>query len=338
MIAVLKQDATIDQREHLISWLKEQGLDVHISVGREHTVLGLVGDTGKIDVELLQSLSIVESVKIISEPFKKVNRKFHPDNSVIDVPDCDVRIGDGSCVLIAGPAVIESREQLMSIARKVKEAGASVLHGDAFKPRTSPYAFQGLGREGIDILLEVKRETGLPVMSEIVNTNHIALYEDVDIIQVSSRSMQNYGLLKELGTLRKPVLLKRGAANTLKELLMSAEYIMDGGNESIILCERGIRTWDFSDGAARNTLDISSVPALHEMTHLPVIVDPSHATGVASMVEPMALAAAACGADGLMIEVHDDPLHALCDGAQALTPEQFSAAAEKVRRVRSVLF
>ena len=338
MIAVLKQDATIDQREHLISWLKEQGLDVHISVGREHTVLGLVGDTGKIDVELLQSLSIVESVKIISEPFKKVNRKFHPDNSVIDVPDCDVRIGDGSCVLIAGPAVIESREQLMSIARKVKEAGASVLHGDAFKPRTSPYAFQGLGREGIDILLEVKRETGLPVMSEIVNTNHIALYEDVDIIQVSSRSMQNYELLKELGTLRKPVLLKRGAANTLKELLMSAEYIMDGGNESIILCERGIRTWDFSDGAARNTLDISSVPALHEMTHLPVIVDPSHATGVASMVEPMALAAAACGADGLMIEVHDDPLHALCDGAQALTPEQFSVAAEKVRRVRSVLF
>ncbi len=338
MIAVLKQDATIDQREHLISWLKEQGLDVHISVGREHTVLGLVGDTGKIDVELLQSLSIVESVKIISEPFKKVNRKFHPDNSVIDVPGCDVRIGDGSCIMIAGPAVIESREQLMSIARKVKEAGASVLHGDAFKPRTSPYAFQGLGREGIDILLEVKRETGLPVMSEIVNTNHIALYEDVDIIQVSSRSMQNYELLKELGTLRKPVLLKRGAANTLKELLMSAEYIMDGGNESIILCERGIRTWDFSDGAARNTLDISSVPALHEMTHLPVIVDPSHATGVASMVEPMALAAAACGADGLMIEVHDDPLHALCDGAQALTPEQFSAAAEKVRRVRSVLF
>jgi 3-deoxy-7-phosphoheptulonate synthase len=338
MIAVLKQNATTDQREHLISWLKEQGLDVHISVGREHTVLGLVGDTGKIDVELLQSLSIVESVKIISEPFKKVNRKFHPDNSVIDVPGCDVRIGDGSCIMIAGPAVIESREQLMSIARKVKEAGASVLHGDAFKPRTSPYAFQGLGREGIDILLEVKRETGLPVMSEIVNTNHIALYEDVDIIQVSSRSMQNYELLKELGTLRKPVLLKRGAANTLKELLMSAEYIMDGGNESIILCERGIRTWDFSDGAARNTLDISSVPALHEMTHLPVIVDPSHATGVASMVEPMALAAAACGADGLMIEVHDDPLHALCDGAQALTPEQFSAAAEKVRRVRSVLF
>jgi 3-deoxy-7-phosphoheptulonate synthase len=338
MIAVLKQNATKDQREHLISWLKEQGLDVHISVGREHTVLGLVGDTGKIDVELLQSLSIVESVKIISEPFKKVNRKFHPDNSVIDVPGCDVRIGDGSCIMIAGPAVIESREQLMSIARKVKEAGASVLHGDAFKPRTSPYAFQGLGREGIDILLEVKRETGLPVMSEIVNTNHIALYEDVDIIQVSSRSMQNYELLKELGTLRKPVLLKRGAANTLKELLMSAEYIMDGGNESIILCERGIRTWDFSDGAARNTLDISSVPALHEMTHLPVIVDPSHATGVASMVEPMALAAAACGADGLMIEVHDDPLHALCDGAQALTPEQFSAAAEKVRRVRSVLF
>ena len=338
MIAVLKQNATKDQKEHLISWLNEQGLDVHISVGREHTVLGLVGDTGKIDVELLQSLSIVESVKIISEPFKKVNRKFHPDNSVIDVPGCDVRIGDGSCIMIAGPAVIESREQLMSIARKVKEAGASVLHGDAFKPRTSPYAFQGLGREGIDILLEVKRETGLPVMSEIVNTNHIALYEYVDIIQVSSRSMQNYELLKELGTLRKPVLLKRGAANTLKELLMSAEYIMDGGNESIILCERGIRTWDFSDGAARNTLDISSVPALHELTHLPVIVDPSHATGVASMVEPMALAAAACGADGLMIEVHDDPLHALCDGAQALTPEQFSAAAEKVRRVRSVLF
>ncbi len=338
MIAVLKQNATKDQRDHLISWLKDQGLDVHISEGKEHTVLGLVGDTGKIDVELLQSLSIVESVKIISEPFKKVNRKFHPDNSVVEVPGSGVHFGDGSCVVIAGPAVIEGEEQLLSLALKLKEAGAMVLHGDAFKPRTSPYAFQGLGKDGIDILGRVKKEVGLPVMSEIVNTNHIALYEDVDIIQVSSRSMQNYELLKELGTLRKPILLKRGAANTLKELLMSAEYIMDGGNENIILCERGIRTWDFSDGAARNTLDISSVPALHEMSHLPVIVDPSHATGVASMVEPMALAAAACGADGLMIEVHEDPMHALCDGAQALTPDQFAAAAEKIRRVRNALF
>ena len=340
MIAVLKPNATIEQRNHLIDWLKGQGLDVHISEGKERTVLGLVGDTGRIDVELLQSLSIVDSVKIISEPFKKVNRKFHPDNTVIEVPGADggmVRFGDGSCPIVAGPSAVESEEQIMTVARAVKAAGAAVLRGDAYKPRTSPYSFQGLGPEAFEILREAKKETGLPIVSEINNPNNVGLYDDIDILQVSSRSMQNYELLKELGTLKKPVLLKRGSANTLKELLMSAEYIMAGGNEQIILCERGIRSWDFSEGAARNTLDIACIPALHEMTHLPVIVDPSHATGIASMVEPMALAAAAGGADGLMIEVHNDPMNAVCDGAQSLDTESFAALANKVSRVRAAL-
>lgn len=328
MIAVLKPGTTDRQLNNLSDWLKTQGLDVHISKGSTHTVIGLIGDTSKIDAELLESLAIVESVKRISEPFKNANRKFHPDDSVISVGNTSV---GGSCFsLIAGPCSVESEEQVMAIARSVKAAGATMLRGGAFKPRTSPYDFQGLKAEGIEFLLNAKKETGLPIVTEIMNANHLPLFEEVDVIQVGARNMQNFELLKELGKTRKPILLKRGLANTLKELLMSAEYIMAGGNENVILCERGIRTFETY---TRNTLDLSAVPLLHELSHLPVIVDPSHATGLSRLVKPMALAAAACGADGLMIEVHNDPAHALCDGAQSLTPEAFAEVAATVGRV-----
>ena len=328
MIAVLKNGTTEAQIENLSNWLKNQGLDVHISRGTVHTVVGLVGDTARIDAELLESLEIVDSVKRISEPFKSANRKFHPDDSIVKVNDTSV--GGDVFAVMAGPCSVESEEQVMEIARAVKAAGATMLRGGAFKPRTSPYDFQGLKADGIEILLKAKKETGLPVVTEIMNANHLPLFEEVDVIQVGARNMQNFELLKELGRTRKPILLKRGLANTLKELLMSAEYIMAGGNENIILCERGIRTFETY---TRNTLDLSAVPMLHELTHLPVIIDPSHATGVARLVKPMALAAAACGADGLMIEVHNDPAHALCDGAQSLTPDTFSDVMTSVRRV-----
>ncbi|MBE6667831.1 MAG: 3-deoxy-7-phosphoheptulonate synthase [Ruminococcaceae bacterium] len=328
MIAVLKNGTTDAQIENLSNWLKEQGLDVHISRGTVHTVVGLVGDTAKIDAELLESLEIVDSVKRISEPFKSANRKFHPDDSIIKVNGTSV--GGDIFAVMAGPCSVESEEQVMEIARAVKAAGATMLRGGAFKPRTSPYDFQGLKADGIEILLKAKKETGLPIVTEIMNANHLPLFEEVDVIQVGARNMQNFELLKELGRTRKPILLKRGLANTLKELLMSAEYIMAGGNENIILCERGIRTFETY---TRNTLDLSAVPMLHELTHLPVIIDPSHATGVARLVKPMALAAAACGADGLMIEVHNDPAHALCDGAQSLTPDTFADVMKATRQV-----
>ncbi len=332
MIAVLKNGTTQNQLDNLTAWLKAQGLDVHISEGREHTVIGLIGDTSKIDEDLLGSLEIVESVKRISEPFKSANRKFHPDDSVITVGNTSV--GGLDFTLIAGPCSVESEEQVMEIAKAVKAAGATMLRGGAFKPRTSPYDFQGLKADGIEILLGAKKETGLPIVTEIMNANHLPLFEEVDVIQVGARNMQNFELLKELGKTRKPILLKRGLANTLKELLMSAEYIMAGGNENVILCERGIRTFETY---TRNTLDLSAVPLLKELTHLPIIVDPSHATGVAKLVRPMALAAAACGADGLMIEVHNDPKHALCDGAQSLTPEAFADVADAVRGILAVV-
>ena len=332
MIAVLKNGTNDAQIENLSNWLREQGLDVHISKGAVHTVVGLVGDTAKIDAELLESLEIVDSVKRISEPFKSANRKFHPDDSIIKVNDTSV--GGDIFAVMAGPCSVESEEQVMEIARAVKAAGATMLRGGAFKPRTSPYDFQGLKADGIEILLKAKKETGLPVVTEIMNANHLPLFEEVDVIQVGARNMQNFELLKELGRTRKPILLKRGLANTLKELLMSAEYIMAGGNENIILCERGIRTFETY---TRNTLDLSAVPMLHELTHLPVIIDPSHATGVARLVKPMALAAAACGADGLMIEVHNDPAHALCDGAQSLTPDTFADVMKATRRVLDAL-
>ena len=332
MIAVIKKGTTENQLEGLTNWLRAQGLDVHISNGSTHTIVGLVGDTSKIDAELIESLEIVESVKRISEPFKSANRKFHPDDSVISVGNTSV--GGDIFTLIAGPCSVESEEQVMEIARAVKAAGATMLRGGAFKPRTSPYDFQGLKADGIEILLNAKKETGLPIVTEIMNANHLPLFEDVDVIQVGARNMQNFELLKELGRTKKAILLKRGLANTLKELLMSAEYIMAGGNENVILCERGIRTFETY---TRNTLDLSAVPMLSELSHLPVIVDPSHATGTSKLVKPMALAAAACGAHGLMIEVHNDPLHALCDGAQSITPDAFSDVCSAVKRVLDVI-
>lgn len=332
MIAVLKSGTTDDQREHLIEWLNKQNVSVHISCGDSYTVLGLIGDTANIDMDLIKSLEIVESVKRVSEPFKKCNRKFHPEDSVVDVSG--VKIGDGSLNFIAGPCSVESEDQIIEVATKVKASGATLLRGGAFKPRTSPYDFQGLKDEGIKLLLKAKEATGLPIVTEIMNINNLDLFEDVDLIQVGARNMQNFDLLKELGKTNKPILLKRGLANTIKEFLMSAEYIMSEGNENVILCERGIRTYET---ATRNTLDLSAVPMLKSLSHLPIVVDPSHATGINWMVKPMALAAAACGADGIMIEVHNDPLHALCDGAQSLTPEQFNEVAEKAFKIREVI-
>ena len=332
MVAVVKQGTTQTQIDNLCAWFKSRGLDVHISNGKTCTVLGLVGDTGKIDIELLESMDIIESVKRISDPFKGVNRKFHPDDGVVSVGG--IEIGGGNFQFIAGPCSVESSEQILEIARRVKASGAALLRGGAFKPRTSPYDFQGLAADGLRLLLEAKAETGMPIVSEIMNANHLPLFEEVDVIQVGARNMQNFELLKELGRTKKTVLLKRGLANTLTELLMSAEYVMAGGNSNIILCERGIRTFETR---TRNTLDLSAVPMLKELTHLPVIVDPSHATGLARLVKPMALAAAAAGADGLMIEVHNDPVSALCDGAQSLTPEQFNDVAKRVRAIREVL-
>ena len=331
MVTVLKTGVTDEQIENLCRWFRARGLDVHISKGKYQTIIGLIGDTKQIDTELLESLDIVESVKRISEPFKNANRKFHPDETVVDVNG--IKIGGGNFALIAGPCSVESPEQIIEIAQKVQEAGASILRGGAFKPRTSPYDFQGLKAEGIEYLLESKKITGMPIITEIMNANHLPLFENVDIIQVGARNMQNFDLLKELGHTRKPILLKRGLANNLKEFLMSAEYIMAGGNENIILCERGIRTFETY---TRNTLDISAVPMLRELTHLPIVVDPSHASGIARLVKPLAMAAAAAGADGIMIEVHNDPVNALCDGAQSLTPEQFADVADKVRKIREV--
>lgn len=328
MIAVLKHGTTQEQTDHLVQWLKRMNLDVHISNGAEVTILGLVGDTSRVDMELLSSLEIVESVKRVSEPFKQANRKFNPTDTVISVGEA--KIGGGNFAMIAGPCSVESEEQIIEVAKAVKAGGANILRGGAFKPRTSPYAFQGLKDEGIRLLLEAKKATGLPIITEIMNVRALDLFEDVDIIQVGARNMQNFDLLQELGKTHKPILLKRGLANTLQELLMSAEYIMSEGNENIILCERGIRTFETY---TRNTLDLAAVPVLHELSHLPVVVDPSHATGKSKLVRPMAVAAAACGADGLMIEVHNDPTHALCDGAQSITPEQFFEVNKQVRTV-----
>ena len=332
MIVVLKPQTSEEKRDHLIAWLKTQGVDIHLSVGTDYTIIGLVGNTAGIDVELLESLEMVMAVRRVGEPFKQCNRMFHPEDTVIEVGG--VKLGGGHFCMIAGPCSVESEAQILEVARAIQASGATILRGGAFKPRTSPYAFQGLRFEGLKLLSEAKRVTGLPIVSEIMNVNHLPLFEDVDIIQVGARNMQNFDLLQELGRIHKPVLLKRGLANTLKELLMSAEYIMAGGNEQVILCERGIRTFETY---TRNTLDLSAVPKLHELSHLPVVVDPSHATGEAKLVPSMALAAAACGADGLMIEVHNDPAHAKCDGAQSLTPAQFDDLARRVRAVREAL-
>lgn len=332
MIAVLRHDTTPSQIQHLIDWLKNMNIDVHISEGKEVTILGLIGDTSRVDMELLGSLDIVESVRRVSEPFKQVNRKFHPMDTVVQIGN--VKIGGGNFAMIAGPCSVESETQMINVAIAVKEAGADLLRGGAFKPRTSPYAFQGMKGDGIKLLLKAKDVTGLPIVTEIMNISTLDLFADVDVIQVGARNMQNFDLLKELGKTQKPILLKRGLANTLQELLMSAEYIMSEGNENIILCERGIRTFETY---TRNTLDLSAISVLQELSHLPVIVDPSHATGKARLVPPMALAAAAAGADGIMVEVHNNPACALCDGAQSLTPAQFAQLNHKVQQIREVI-
>ena len=332
MIAILKPGTTPAQTDHLVSWLKTMNLDVHISHGEEVTILGLVGDTTRVDIDLLKSLEMVDTVKRVSEPFKQANRKFHPMDTIIEVGNA--RIGGGYFAMIAGPCSVESEAQIVEVAQAVKASGANLLRGGAFKPRTSPYAFQGMGAEGIRLLLKAKEATGLPIVTEIMNISTLDLFADVDVIQVGARNMQNFDLLKELGKTKKPILLKRGLANTIQELLMSAEYIMSEGNEKVILCERGIRTFET---ATRNTLDLSAVAVLHNLTHLPVVVDPSHATGKADLVPPMALAAAAAGADGIMVEVHNNPAAALCDGAQSLTPAQFDELNRRVQRLREVL-
>ena len=332
MIVVLKHGTSPDRQEQLIHWLKNLGLQIHVSKGESYTVLGLVGDTSRVDMDLVGSLDIVDAVKRVSEPFKCCNRKFHPEDTVVEVGD--VKIGGGHFAMIAGPCSVESEEQIVAVAKAVKASGADLLRGGAFKPRTSPYDFAGLKAEGLELLKIARAETGLPFVTELMNIMDLDLFEDVDVIQVGARNMQNFDLLRELGKVDKPILLKRGLANTLKELLMSAEYIMASGNERVMLCERGIRT--FSD-YTRNTLDLSAVPMLRELSHLPIIVDPSHATGIARLVPPMALAATAAGADGLIIEVHNDPIHALCDGAQSLRPEEFDKLAAKVRSIREVV-
>ena len=330
MIVILKKTAERQQVELFENWLRSMGLELHKSVGENHTIVGLVGDTSRVDIESILALDIVETVKRIQEPYKNANRKFHEEDTVITLAN-GAQIGGGRFLVMAGPCSVETEEQIISVAQSVKAAGAQVLRGGAFKPRTSPYAFQGLHEEGIRLLLKAREATGLPIVTEIMDAKHLPLFEDIDMIQVGARNMQNFELLKELGRLRKPVLIKRGMANTLQELLMSAEYVMAGGNEQVILCERGIRTFET---ATRNTMDLSVIPVLHQLTHLPVVVDPSHATGRWELVAPMALAATASGADGLMIEVHNDPEHALCDGPQSLRPDRFAGMMEKVRAIQ----
>lgn len=318
MIVTVKQGSNPQQVKRLTSWIKSLGLDVHVSEGEKSTVIGLVGDTSKVDIDLIRSLDIVEAVTRIQEPYKNANRKFHPEDSIIDVNG--VKFGGKHFQMIAGPCSVESEQQVIGIAEAVKASGATMLRGGAFKPRTSPYAFQGLGLKGLEILKKAREVTGLPIVTEIMSERYIDAFAEVDMVQIGARNMQNFDLLKAVGRLGKPVLLKRGLANTIEEWLMSAEYIMSEGNMNIVLCERGIRTFE---PYTRNTLDLSAIPILKEKTHLPVIVDPSHASGLSRLVKPMSLASVGAGADGLIIEVHNDPPHALCDGAQSLRPEQF---------------
>ncbi len=327
MIILLKRNverSKVDELLRRIHAMNVQTQEVH---GVQESIIGLIGDTSAIDPEDFKSIDIVAKVKRIQEPYKKANRKFHPQDTVVEV--CGRKIGGGHFQVIAGPCSVESREQMISVADSVKASGAGLMRGGAFKPRTSPYAFQGLREEGLQLLLEAKKHSGMPIVTEIMDKSHLPLFDDVDIIQVGARNMQNFELLKALGKVQKPILLKRGLSSTLDELIMSAEYIMDGGNENIIFCERGIRTFET---ATRNTLDLSAVPILKQRTHLPVIVDPSHASGIRSLVEPLSMAAIAVGADGLIIEVHNDPAHALCDGAQSLTPDSFDETMQKVKK------
>jgi 3-deoxy-7-phosphoheptulonate synthase len=332
MIIIIKQNAEQNQIKQLSKWLEERGLRVNHSEGAFSTILGLIGDTTKVDADLLRSMEIVEDVRRITEPYKNANRKFHPEDTVIDISGR--KIGGGHFAVTAGPCSVESEEQIILCARLCKQAGADLLRGGAFKPRTSPYSFQGMREEGLRLLQLAKKETGLPIVTEMMDIDQLPLFEQygVDVIQVGARNMQNFEMLKKLGQQEKPVLLKRGFAATIEELLMSAEYIMAGGNNNVILCERGIRTFETY---TRNTLDLLAVAVLKQLTHLPVIVDPSHATGIAKYVAPMALAATAAGADGLIIEVHNDPKNALCDGQQSITPDDFAKLKAKVDIVRT---
>lgn len=332
MIVVLKQNPNRDQLESLIAWLQEKGIIIHTSIGEAHTILGLVGDTSQLDIDLIAALDIVEDVKRVQEPYKNANRKFHPEDTVVQVGN--TQIGGGNLTLMAGPCSVESEEQVVAIAKAVKASGATMLRGGAFKPRTSPYSFQGLGATGLEYLKVARQETGLPIVTELMDLSQLPLFKDVDVIQIGARNMQNFDLLKEVGRMSKPVLLKRGLANSYEEWIMSAEYIMAGGNENVILCERGIRTFE---RATRNTLDLSAVPVIKEKTHLPIIVDPSHATGDYKYIESMALAAVAAGADGLEIEVHNDPPHAWSDGAQCLKPDKFADVIAKCRKVAAAI-
>ena len=332
MIIILKENTSRSDLNNLTELVKAHGVTPHITEGVHQTIMGLVGDTTKIDIESISQLEIVEAVRRIQEPFKNANRKFHPLNTVIKVGDAV--IGDGSLTLIAGPCSVESSEQIIEVAKEVKKSGAQILRGGAFKPRTSPYTFQGLRDEGIQLLLEAKKETKLPIVTEIMDLSHLDLFADVDIIQVGARNMQNFELLKQLGQSSKPILLKRGLANTYQELLMSAEYIMAFGNEQVILCERGVRTFETY---TRNTLDISAIPALKKLSHLPIIVDPSHAAGIAEFVPSLSMAAVAAGADGLIIEVHNNPSKAKCDGAQSLMPADFDQLANKLRSLKKFI-
>ena len=329
MVIILKENPEQHQLDNLITWIKGQGVTPHITQGMHQTIMGLVGDTAKIDIDLLCQMEIVETVKRVQEPFKNANRKFHPLDTVVKVRDAV--IGGGKLTVIAGPCSVESEEQIITVARSVKASGATLLRGGAFKPRTSPYAFQGLREEGLKLLLEAKKDTGLPVVTEIMDISQLDLFDEVDVIQVGARNMQNFELLKHLGTTDKPILLKRGLANTYQELLMSAEYVMASGNENVILCERGVRTFETY---TRNTLDISAIPVLKKLSHLPVIVDPSHSAGVAGFVPPLSLAATAAGADGLIIEVHNNPACAKCDGMQSLTMPEFDKLMKKINIIK----
>ena len=328
MIIVIRDKATEAQVSELMDWLHSFNVKTNLVTGVHSRIIGLIGDTTSIDMDAVLAREPVEAVKRVQEPYKNANRRFHPDDTVIEAGGR--RIGGGSLAVIAGPCSVETEEQLMKTAIAVKNAGADFLRGGAFKPRTSPYAFQGLGKEGIDLLIQARKETGLPIVTEIMDLSDLDLFADVDIVQVGARNMQNFTLLKALGRCDKPVLLKRGLSATLQELLMSAEYIMSEGNSKVILCERGIRTFE---PETRNTLDISAVPLLRQKTHLPIVIDPSHATGISGLIEPMSLAAVAAGADALEIEVHNDPKNAWSDGAQSLTPEQFGASMKKIREL-----
>ncbi len=332
MIITVKSNADKDQLNEFQSWLTNQGYTLHPSQGANYTLIGVIGDTSALDARLIESLEIVDKITRIQEPFKKANRKFHPQDTIVDIGG--VKIGGGHFAIMAGPCSVETPEQVIECAHAVKAAGATILRGGAFKPRTSPYSFQGMGPSGLELLEAAKKETGLPIVSEVMDPSQLQYFDNVDMLQIGARNMQNFTLLKEVGKLRKPVLLKRGLSATYEEWLMAAEYIMSEGNEQIVLCERGIRTFETK---TRNTLDVTAIPMMHELSHLPIIMDPSHAAGMSRMVRPLSLASTGGGADGLMIEVHNDPAKALCDGPQALRPDQFSNLTKDIFAMREIV-